>query len=404
MASPPPLPLPPIAYHREVVDHLIAQEAELWGWFSGEKLRAEQGEAVRLELLRSTYRLEPDAHPALHAAAQDAAAALGLDAPLRLYQAHASGELNASLAYLPGEVHVVLHGPVGDRLSPLELRAVFGHELAHHLLLERWREFLVASQVLSAMAGDRDAEPAHVATARRFALYTEVYCDRGAHRAAGDLAAAVSALVKVETGIAEASGESFLRQAEELFARRQGKTEGITHPESFVRARALSLWVDAPDAAAPALREMIEGPLALAELDLLGKRRVAAHTRRLIAAFLRPAWLRTEPLLAHARLFFDDLEPAGGPDPDLAAELGGGDDRLLDYWCYVLLDFAAGDRELEDAPIAAALLLAEELGLGARFRKLAAKELGLKKKALEALEARAAETVRAAAGAAAGEG
>jgi hypothetical protein len=403
MASPPLLPLEPLPYHLDVVDHLAAQEPELWGWFSAEQLRAEQGEAVRLELLKSTYRLDLEAHPALHAAAQEAAAALALEAPLRLYQAHASGDLNASLAYVPGELHLVLHGPVADRLSPLELRAVLGHELAHFLLLERWRDFLVASQVLQAMTGDRSAEPAHLTTARRFALYTEVYCDRGGHRAAGDLAAAITALVKVETGIAEASAESFLRQAEEIFAQGNRKTEGITHPESFVRARALSLWATSPEAAVPALREMIEGPLALAELDLLGKRQVAARTRRLIAAFLRPGWLQTEPLLAHARLFFDDLEPAGAPDPDLAAALQGGDEPLLDYWCFVLLDFAAGDRELEEAPLAAALLLAEELRLGDRFRKLAAKELGLKKKALEALEARAAETVRAAA-AAAGEG
>ncbi len=404
MPSPPHLPLEPLPYHVDVADHLAAQEPELWGWFSAETLRAEQGEAVRLELLKSTYRLERDAHPALHAAAHEAAAALALEAPLRLYQAHASGNLNASLAYLPGEVHLVLHGPVGHRLSPLELRAVMGHELAHFLLLDRWRDFFVASSVLQAMANDPSAEPAHLTTARRFTLYTEAYCDRGGHRASGDLAAAVSALVKIETGIAEVSAESFLRQAEEIFARGNPKTEGITHPESFVRARALALWATSPDAAGPALREMIEGPLALAELDLLGKRLVAARTRRLIATFLRPGWLQTEPLLAHARLFFDDLEPARGPDPTLAADLDGGDERLLDYWCFVLLDFAAGDRELEDAPLAAALLLAEELRLGDRFRKLAARELGLKKKALEALEARAAATVRAAAEAAAVEG
>jgi hypothetical protein len=403
MASPPPLPLEPLPYHLDVVDHLAAEQPELWGWFSAETHGAEQGEVVRLELLKSTYRLERDAHPALHAAAHEAAAALSLEAPLQLYQAHASGDLNASLAYLPGEIHVVLHGPVADKLSPLELRAVVGHELAHFLLLDRWRDFFVASKVLQAMANDPSAEPAHLTTARRFALYTEVYCDRGGHRASGDLAAAVSALVKIETGIAEASAESFLRQAEEIFAQGGRKTEGITHPESFVRARALSLWAASPEFAGPALRDMIEGPLALAELDLLGKRRVAARTRRLIATFLRPAWLQTEPLLAHGRLFFDDLEPADGPDPALAAELGG-DEQLLDYWCFVLLDFAAGDRELEDAPLAAALLLAEELKLGDRFRKLAAKELGLKKKALEALEARAAATVRAAAEAVEGEG
>ena len=393
MSSVPSLPLEPLAYHLEVVRTLKAHEAELWEWFSAEKLRAAQGEAVRLDLLKSTYRLEPEAHPALHAAAGEVAARLGIAAPLTLYQAQGSGGLNASLAFVPGEVHLVLHGPVTDRLTPLELRAVLGHELLHFVLLDCWAEYLVASQVLSAMANDEAAEPAHVTTARRFGLYTEVYCDRGAHLACGDSAAAVSALVKIETGIAEVSAESYLRQADEIFGKGHPRTEGVTHPETFVRARALRLWATSPERVASDLRGVIEGKASLGELDFPGQRAVAALTRRLVTALLRPPWLRTDPLLAHARLFFEDFEPAAALDAGLAAELSEGDEKLLDYWCYVLLDFAVADRDLEDAPLAAALLLADELGHGERFRKLAGKELGLRKKQLEALDAGAAALV-----------
>ncbi len=393
MTSLPPLPLEPLAYHLDVVRTLHEHEAELWEWFSAEKLRAEQGEAVRLELLKSTYRLEPQTHSALHAAAGEVAARLGLTAPLRLYQAQGAGGLNASLAYVPGEAHLVLHGPVADRLTPLELRAVLGHELLHFVLLDRWSEYLVASQVLQAMAGDEAAEPAHVTTARRFALYTEVYCDRGAHLACGDLASAVSALVKIETGIDEVSAESYLRQADEIFGKGHPRSEGVTHPETFVRARAMRLWAESPERAASELRGVIEGKASLAELDLPGQRAVSSLTRRLVAALLRPPWLRTDPLLAHARLFFEDFEPAAALDSGLAADLRDGDEKLLDYWCYVLLDFSVADRDLEDAPLAAALLLADELGLGERFRKLAGRELALRKKQLEALDAGAAALV-----------
>ena len=265
MTSLPTLPLEPLAYHLDVVRHLEAHEAELWAWFSAEKLRAEQGEAVRLELLKSTYRLEPAAHPALHAAAGEVAAKLGLAAPLTLYQAQGSNGLNASLAHLPGEVHLVLHGPLADRLTPLELRAVLGHELLHFLLLDRWREYLVASQILQAMAGDEAAAPAHVTTARRFGLYTEVYCDRGAHLACGDLAAAVSALVKIETGIAEVSAESYLRQADEIFGKGHPRTDGVTHPETFVRAEGdAGCGRESPERAASELRSVIEGKASLA--------------------------------------------------------------------------------------------------------------------------------------------
>jgi Zn-dependent protease with chaperone function len=393
MPPAPPLPLEPLPYHLDVVRYLQAQEAELWAWFSAEKLRAEQSESVRLDLLKSTYRIEREAHPALHAAAGEVAAKLGLDAPLTLYQAQGGNGLNASLAYVPGEAHLVLHGPVADRLGPLELRSVLGHEVTHFLLLDRWKEYLVASQILAAMTNDEAAEAAHAATARRFGLYTEVYCDRGAYLAGGDLAAAVAALVKIETGIAEASADSFLRQADEIFEKGQPHTGGVTHPEAFVRARAMKLWAEAPQRAAAELGRVIEGPLSLADLDLLGQVSVSALTRRLVAAFLRADWLRTEPLLAHARLFFDDFAPPAAADPALGADLQGGDANLLDYWCYVLLDFAAADRDLEDAPLAAALLLADELGLGDRFRPIAAKNLGLRKKQLDALDAGAAAVV-----------
>ena len=63
----------------------------------------------------------------------------------------------------------------------------------------------------------------------------------------------------------------------------------------------------------------------------------------------------------------------------------------------MLLDFAAADRDLEEAPLAAALLQAEALGLADRLRPLLGKELGLKRRQLEALEEGAAALVARAA-------
>ncbi len=428
------LPLEPLPYHLELIEYLRTQEADLWNWFAADPdfigTGTDRNDSVRLDLLKSTYRLEREANPSLYQAADEVANRLGLSAPappaadaasdgagpavpITIYQSQSAGGLNVSLAYLPGEAHLVLTGPVGTTLGPVELRGVLAHELTHFALLDRWRDYLVASRLLSAMTHDEQANVSHVASARLFSLYSEVYCDRGALRATGDLHATITALVKIETGLSEVSADSYLRQAEEIFARGHPRSEGITHPETFIRAKALAMWSAQPDLAARQLGPIIEGPPRLAELDLPGRRRVSHLTRRLIQRLLRPRWLRTEATLAHARLFFDDFradgagppidaavgtgEPPPGADGPLAEELKTDDETLRDYYCYVLLDFAVADRDLEETPLAAAMVLADELGLGERFSQLAAGELNLRKKQFEALRAQARDIVARAA-------
>jgi len=392
-----PLPLEPLAYHVEMIHYLQSEEADLWKWFASGRLRAQQNDEVRLDLLKSTYRVEPDANGMLYASAEDVARDLGLNVPITFYQAQTAVGLNASLAYMPGEAHVVFTGPVTTTLTGTELRCVLGHELLHFGLLDRWSDYLIASQILSAMTNDAQAEPSHFASARLFQLYSEVYCDRGAHRVTGDLDACITSLVKLETGTTDVSADSYLRQTQEIFDKGHPRSEGVTHPETFIRVKAMQLWVEQDHVAAAEIARTIEGPLSLSELDLLAQQKVSGLTRRLIAALLRPAWLRTEATLAHARLFFDDFQPAGAVDGDLASDLACDNENLRDYFCYVMLDFAVADRDLEEAPLAAAMLLSDALGLGERFRQLAVKELKLRKKQMEAIEANAATIVARAA-------
>ena len=388
-----PLPLKPIAYHVEMVHYLQAKEADLWRWFSAGRLRAEQSEAVRLDLLKSAYRIERDSNTPLYTAADEVAARFGLAAPITFYQAQNASGLNASLAYVPGEAHIVFTGPVCSTLSEAEVRSILAHELLHFCLLEHWPEYLTALQILAAMANDEAAELSHLASFRLFGLYAEVYCDRGAHLLTQDLNAAIGALVKIETCMTDVSAESYRRQTEEIFSKGHPRSRGITHPETFIRARALELWAGQSDVADGELARTIEGPMSFAELDLLGQERLSNLTRRLISALLRPGWMCTEATLAHAGLFFDGFRPSAIDDVDLAADLAGGDEAVQDYFCYVLLDFSVVDRDLEEASLAAALLLSNRLNLGDRFRQLALKELKLRKKQMESLEANAATIV-----------
>ncbi len=74
----------------------------------------------------------------LYAQAEEVVRKLGLDIPVTIYQAQNPQGLNASLAYVPNEAHIVLHGPVCSKLTEAEFRALLAHELSHFLLWRFW--------------------------------------------------------------------------------------------------------------------------------------------------------------------------------------------------------------------------------------------------------------------------
>jgi hypothetical protein len=391
----------PLRYHRALLAYLRSEEREIWDWIASQQVRAEYADSIRHELLKSTYRLGRDSAGNVYQAAETVAERLAYRAPITLYQAQNATGLNASLAWLPEEVHVVLHGPVQDTLSDAELIALFGHEIAHHLLLSlEDGAYLVAEQVLTAMLGDRASSPAHQQTWKHFKLYTELYCDRLTLNVSGDLAACVATLVKMETGLRDVSGDEYLKQAEEIFSRGSTTSDGLTHPEMFIRARALALWAEDPDQVDGALETIIEGPLAIGKLDVLRQKRMSQATRALLAHFLAPGWIRTAAVLAHARQFFDDFDraPVAARDDnecldELKAQIAFGDDQLRDYFCYVLLDFVTSDADLEEAPLAAALVLVQKLGIDDRFTTIVARELRLSKRQFDAIRKNAAAII-----------
>jgi hypothetical protein len=203
-----------------------------------------------------------------------------------------------------------------------------------------------------------------------------------------DPLAVISMLVKVCTDVEEVSAESYLRQAEEIFSRRATKADDLTHPEAFIRARAIKLWADGDTEADRKIKEMIEGSPSLDDLDLLSQKKVSHLTRRLLDVFLSTKWIQSELVCSHARLFFDDytVPEKPGKDPSLADDIKTDDEPMRDYYCYVLLDFITVDRDLEELPLAAALALTEELGLKDRFEEIARRELRLRKKQLEKID------------------
>src|SRR5882724_5877784 len=261
--------LEPLPYHLELRDYLKSEERELWNWFSSAQSKADYTDNLRLELLKSTYRLDADGHPQLYQSVDEAKTRLRLDIPVTLYQAQNSPQLNALLFYIPGQGHIVFFGPILTLLNAEELKSVIGHELAHYHLWERdGGEFHIADRLVHAVANDPRACGSHEQTARRYQLYTEIFADRGSLRVTGDPNPVIAGLVKIETGLSQVSAASYLKQAEEIFANGNVATEGVSHPEAFIRARSLALWQQQHENATSHIREMIEGASALEGLDL----------------------------------------------------------------------------------------------------------------------------------------
>ena len=430
----PKLGLEPLPYHVELRDYLKSRERELWNWFASAQAKADYTEQLRLELLKSTYRLDADGHPELYASLAEAKARLQLDIPVTLYQAQNTPHLNAALFFIPGEGHVVFSGPMFTLLNPQELKSVIGHELAHyHLWRQDGGEFHIADRLIEAVANDPRASSSHEQTARRYRLYTEIFADRGSLCVTGDVNPVVAGLVKIQTGLAQVSAPGYLKQAEEIFAQSKAATEGLSHPEAFIRARALALWQQQGERATSDIASMIEGESALDELDLIGQANLTRSTRRLLEHFLQPKWFHTPAVLGHAKLFFDDFRPAtkrvaghdlgalaSPPASSSGSELAGGDagapremksepphvgsyirnefsglnfsdPKLREYVCYLLLDFVTADPELDEKPLAAALDMSRRLDIEAPFEKLAARELKMKVRDVRRIKEQAVE-------------
>lgn len=390
----PQMTMEPLSYHTELRDYLKSEERELWNWFASAKAKADYTENLRLELLKSTYRLDLEAHPDLHLCLTEVKARLELDIPVTLYQAQNNSQLNASLFFIPGEGHVVFSGPVFNLLGPDELKSVMGHELAHYHLWDReGGEFHIADRLISAVAGDIRSGASHQQTARRYQLYTEIFADRGSFCVTRDMNPVVCSLVKMQTGLSHVSAASYIKQAEEIFAQSNKATEEVTHPEAFIRARALTLWQQQGVGASPRISAMIEGESTFEELDILGQRQLSRTTRTLLEQLLSPKWFQTPATLGHAKLFFDDFKPVAAANAARAAMAGVNlDDRKTrEYFSYILLDFAKVDPDLDEMPLAAALDLSRALGFDAEFEKLAAKELKMKVRDIQRVKEHAGE-------------
>ncbi|MGW6280876.1 M48 family metalloprotease [Kribbella sp. NPDC055071] len=381
-----------LGYHRAVLAVVRRQDEHAWAALLGGPV-----DSVGEVLLRNAYRLEPASHPAVHRAGRRAAEALEMSADVEYFQVN--GDPNAVYIHQDQPV-IVFQGPLLDRLDEDELTAVIGHELAHRLL---WQAedggYLAVDRLLDAAAGDARTPPQYLETHRRWSLATELFADRGALTACGDLSTAIRALLKLETGLSTADPEAYLRQADGLDL--SSGSRGTTHPEAVGRAWALRNWL-----AGENVEALVTGPLDVDAPDLLDAALLRELSRDFAAAIAFADGLRTDAVATAAAGFADPPGPLGVPggavrfDEPLSIRPVDGaplprprplTDATKRYLSYLLLDLATSDPEAGEDGLVASLAIARRSGLTG-YADVADDELGWTDKERARL-VRAAEAV-----------
>jgi hypothetical protein len=285
------------------------------------------------------------------------------------------------LIYMADEVAILFEGDILTSLDTMERQALLAHEMAHYLhqSVEKG-QLLLADRLLNWICGEAGAHPAHARSLWLSRLYQEIYADRIALHVCESRDAVIALLIKVSSGLDKISVPAYLEQAKEALDMTKGTgSEGISHPEAYIRAIALSDWAEAPDKADLKLPELVQGKAKLEQLDLLGQEQFTDLTKALIMRFLKYEGADTDALEAHARSFFPQLNPKDKlPDTDLLGIADMSDD-MKEYFAYVLADLATVDDDLEDLALMHAFDFSQELGIANAFDKVANKELDLTK-------------------------
>jgi hypothetical protein len=380
----------PLEYHENLVAYLKVEERAVWEWSQSADVRKQQADEMRDAMLRQTYRMEPESHPEVYASCHAAMETLGIQAPVTLYQA-ADGMMNAALCFIPGEVHLIFYGPILEKLSGEELLALMGHELAHYRL---WTtddgSFYNASRILDHSMSYRDVAPSHRESTRLFSLHTELFADRGAAIVSGGTAAAISVLVKTMTGIALVDPAAYLRQAEELDAKGE-RSDGQSHPEVFLRARALDQWWREVEGTDDWISQRLCGPISIEALDLLRQNELSDLTRSFFVRLLADMGIQSDEVSTQISRYFPNLRE-GETALDLATISGNQiDDATRNYFIALMFDCVMAAPDARDELMLVAAKTAKSIGAGELFVAALKRDLKWTKAAADKLVAQAAK-------------
>ncbi|WP_336515047.1 M48 family metalloprotease [Pollutibacter soli] len=377
----------PLIYHLKIRDYFFGQK-KTWEFFASAKTKKEQINEYKIDLLKNCYKFDPSAEKEIYEKVERVKAALRLDLlQVTVYQSQNTEEVNASVVYFENEACLVFSGPILRMLNDDELLSVIAHELSHIQLYNLLSGDLeITDRIITAIANNPQSEGSYFETARLFKLYTEIFCDRGALIVLGKTEPVITSLVKIATSLDKVNAESYVRQAEEIFTTEKNtKAATVSHPENFIRARAIHLWHTGPKTAEKEITRMIEGVADLDQLDILKQIELSKLTRKFLQLFLKPKWFRTNVVKNQALQFFPDF--AGDEQalfaPEILDQVEASHHSIKEYLCYLLLDFILVDQSLEIVPFGWGFQFAEEIGLKKTFDEIVTREFKYSLKKLQ---------------------
>ncbi len=369
-------------FHEKLKSH-FRDRKKTWEWFSNQNIEEEAHQKTRTEILKNTLRLEKTDHEELYELTSEICKELQIDAEVTLYQKNNSIHLNTSIFIIKNEAHIVFSGNVLSLLNAEEKKALLGHELGHYLFSSMDdASFKTTSDILSTLAADQRSDDVYIETNRKFDLYLELFCDMCALKVTSDHKAVASTLLKLETGLANVNPESYLKQALQIIEEDNNASEGITHPESYIRCIALDKTGNFnPDD--DLITQLVEGKLNMNTLDIFQQNGLNDMTLELILLITKPEWMRTERMLNLAAEYYSDFSAKNNSNSieELDEFIKNSDENVKEYFSYILLDFSCVDPELHLASAGQVLELSELIGLKSTLEKTMKKELKLTQKA-----------------------
>lgn len=377
-----------LPYHVKVKDHFYNQ-SKTWQFFASAKTKAGQLLDFKAELLKNSYKFDPAIDKTIYEKVNLVKEKLGLEhLPVTVYQAQYTDELNASIVYLNNEAHIVFSGKIIQLLSEEELVAVLAHEVTHIKLYSMLNgDMEVADRIITSIANNHNSEASYYETARLFKLYTEIFCDRGAFTVVGNTAPVITSLVKIATGLDNINAESYINQADEIFSidEASSQAKAISHPENFIRAKAIDLWSKKNIEAEEEIIKMIEGVAQLDQLDFFKQQELTKVTKNFLQLYLKPKWFQTSMVIGLAKQYFTDFSWKEDAilTPKMIEEIAIAHNSVKEYLGYILLDFCLLDPTLEEIPMGWAFQFSEDVQLKEIFDTIIKKELKYSDKKLQ---------------------